>query len=202
MERLAVFLLLAGRAARRLRTERAAFARRHGCDLALHYPLHVTVRGRFWGPRREVEEAIDSMADLWPVHGLKIDLLAPERAGDNLVWRRVAPESPGWRCLVRLHHVVSAVLQDAVSRDEVPDEFQYAGYRPHVTVGWMGADPPGEMELGGEAISLEAAGLALARYPGAWPCTSFVEIERTFPNRPALRAAPRRASQPERRLHE
>lgn len=179
LERLAVYGIVRGRARRELRCEQQLLSQRSQNDLALRFPVHVTLRGPFWGLRQEVTSALLRMESLPFSLPIPIVLDSPSLTDNALAWRPVAHSLEGWRLLSQLHRALTSLVRPCVVRDDVPPDHQHEGFLPHVTLGW-GVTPVLWRSLGEchwSPLETQIRGLALARYPSTWPASGRVAVQ-------------------------
>lgn len=179
LERLAIYGIIRGRARRELRREQQLISPLSQNDMALRFPVHVTLRGPFWGPLQEVTSALFRMKSL-PFDGpIPIVLDSPALTENALAWRPVDRSLEGWHILSELHRTLTFFVRPYVARDDVPPDHQQAGFLPHVTLGW-GVTPALWKSLGEcrwSPLEAQIRGLALARYPDTWPASGRVAVQ-------------------------
>ena len=150
---------------------------RTGNDLALRFPTHVTLRGRFLGTPKDVKHAF-----LRTRYRLSVPpqfvLIGPIFKHPELLWLTVDPAGPGHRMLAKLHQAFSAGLLPAIKHDETPKKYVGNGYVPHVTLGW-GATLGLANERKPEQVvrlSCSISEIGLAEYPDDWPASGKVHV--------------------------
>lgn len=174
--RYAVFGILDASAALLVRPLQVRVAAKTGNDLALRFPIHVTLRGRFWAPPEAVTEAFQRAGgDGWTA--CELMLSGPVFRAPDLLWLSVEMVGTGYSELVQLHEHLERALEPVVSRDETLSVHRGAGYRPHVTLAWGATeDAIHHWELPAiRSAQAELKGVTLAEYPESWPAAGTVE---------------------------
>ncbi len=171
--RYAVFGILDASTALLVRPLQERIAVRTGNDLALRFPIHVTLRGRFWAPPEAVTEAFQrARGDRWTA--CELMLSGPVFRAPDLLWLSVEMVGTGYSELVRLHEHLERALEPVVSRDETLSVHRGAGYRPHVTLAW-GATEAEESLIAAYTLRAILSGVILAEYPERWPASGTVQ---------------------------
>lgn len=152
-----------------------------GNQLALKFPVHITLRGPFWTGAEIPALSICLQRIYRLYHPIPIILDGPVFVDPDLCWLEVVQTSAGFANLLDLHRHLDEELRRHVVTDDVPTNHKGKDYRPHVTVGW-GADAairhsrPPFWHCGITGV-LEK--VVLAVYPGHWPAEGEVEIVET-----------------------
>jgi 2'-5' RNA ligase len=173
--RYAVFGLLDDDATQAVRSTQQRLFGITGNDLALRFPVHVTLRGRFQADPEAVNRAWEQLC--LRLHGpSRFRLSRPVFRPPDLLWLEVKPESPGHANLVRWHSELTRELEAVVTEDETQPAHTGEGYRPHVTLGW---GVTGEvLALSGEIVPSASTAfvtaVVLAEYPSTWPASGVV----------------------------
>lgn len=117
-----------------------AHVRNFQSGIALNFPVHLTLRGRFTPPpnvhvRSIIEVIRDEVCRVLP---LRCRLLGPLRIQRNLVWYECGRDCEGYAQLIALHTSLEYRLRQStmIELDEVPTLHMHEGYRPHVTLAW------------------------------------------------------------------
>jgi hypothetical protein len=174
--RYAVFGILDASTALLVRPLQVRVATKTGNDLALRFPIHVTLRGRFWGLPDAVTETFQ-MASIEGWTACELTLSGPVFRAPDLLWLSVEMVGAGYSELVRLHENLERALKPVVSRDETLSAHSGVGYRPHVTLAWGATEEAiHHWELPAmHSVRAELAGVTLAEYPETWPASGTVE---------------------------
>lgn len=174
--RYAVFGLLDDSAALLVRPLQERVAATTDNDLALRFPVHITLRGRFWGTPETVTEAF-RRAGCPTVTACELMLHGPVFRPPDLLWLSVEPLGVGHSELVRLHKHLERALKPVMSLDETLPTHAGAGYRPHVTLAWGATDDAvRRWDLPAvHSIRAQLADVVLAEYPDTWPTSGTVQ---------------------------
>ncbi len=150
-----------------------------GNDLALRFPVHITLRGPFWA-----ESKIDVLIE--PLYAIvescsrfQIVLDPPCFVNPDLLWLPVNPESCGASKLMDMHLLLEHELKENIVKDDTSPGHFGMDYRPHVTIGWGVTSSicrEGSLFSACEGVSGTLEKVALGRYPAEWPKKGMVEI--------------------------
>jgi hypothetical protein len=151
-----------------------------GNDLALRFPVHVTLRGRFWAERESVGNVLREL-DLGDKPVGELSLHGPVFREPDLLWLSVKPECLATAGLSRLHDILTTAVNPVVIQEETSPAHVGSGYRPHVTLAW-GADDATLRSLKPDhshstlAITATLEKVILAEYPATWPIAGAVAV--------------------------
>jgi hypothetical protein len=175
--RYAVFGVLDDSTALLVRPLQEQITARTGNDLARRFPVHVTLRGRFWGLPAAVSEAFQQAGrEGWTKCDLKLS--GPAFQPPNLLWLSVELDGTGYSELLRLHKQLEVALKPVLRLDETLPAHAGTGYQPHVTLAWGATEEAVHLWGLPEIHSAHAklAGVVLAEYPDAWPTSGTVRL--------------------------
>ena len=182
LRRFAAFGLLDPLTAATIRPLQERLAAATGNDRALRFPVHVTLRGRFWGDPVQVRDAFEEAA-LPGAARIALRLNGPVFRHPDLLWL-AAQAVPGPCGLTWLHEVLAAALAQAVVRDETASGHAGAGYRPHITLGWGATEETlqsGAEEILPVDIHADVVAVVLGIYPDSWPDSGRVYVAEAWP---------------------
>lgn len=193
LARYAVFALIDSTTAAEIRREQEALAPFTKDRTALRFPVHVTLRGRFWGEPDMVSQAFDAIVGRLVHTATTTFTLVGAAHVDRWAWREPQRSSVAARWFHDGHAIAEACSASACVRDEVEPSHRGAGFRPHVTLGWEVTAMVWETysrESGSQNASRDREGawvsaIALGRYPDGWPTGSApVSLVRVVPLAP------------------
>ena len=189
MQRILVMGILDERLTAVVRDYRRRLSSLTGNQLALRFPVHVTLRGPFW-----TETDAGALGDF--VHGICKDSRMVSIVLDGLAfvdpglcWLPVKLQTEGAAALYAMHRRLDRELAPHVVRDDVPPDHKGRNYRPHVTLGWgVDASVCGNQPLFSDCDGLTGTlhGVAVGSYPDDWPDRGDVEIISSMRLGPAL----------------
>lgn len=142
-----------------------------GNQTVLHFPVHITIRGRFWAEPHVAVSAFHSFVETRQLALDSLSLSGPVFHPPDLAWLEIQRESAAFRKLAEVHHHAEAALLSIILKDEVNPQHSGNGYLPHVTLGWgcrkeVLEDTPGlNAEL---KMSASLRCFALVGYPEGW----------------------------------
>lgn len=119
---------------------------RHG--IALNFPIHITLRGRFIpSPNCNEEMLLDVLRRAAScVVPIECHLTGPVSPSSNMFWYEVAENTDGRTRLAALHTQLNTQLYEHgyIQKDETPEAHQINLYRPHLTMSWVAdtEEPP------------------------------------------------------------
>ncbi len=179
MNRLLILATLTDAPTRIMRQYQARLSRMTGNQLALKYPVHITLRGPFL-TGVEVKDLRSCLQRVCGnVRPFQVVLDGPVFVDPDLCWFEVNPASEGYRRLLQLHNHLEDEFRTHVARDEVPESFKKNNYRAHVTIGW-GVDfatrKSWAADRKSETIMTTLEKAAIAAYPPEWPSEGVVKI--------------------------
>jgi hypothetical protein len=169
--RYAVFGLLDAPTAAVVRPIQRRLATVTGSDLALRFPVHVTLRGRFWAEPASVAGALRGF-DPGREWAAELPFGVPVFRDPDMLWLPVDSGGPGFECLLRLHTLLTAALREVVVREETLPAHTGSGYSPHVTLAWGATrETPSALDPEHRTIVIKAtlASVVVAEYPASWP---------------------------------
>lgn len=177
--RFAIFGVLDERAGLLVRGLRERLSEATGNRLALSFPVHVTIRGRFLAHEVDARFVFGQLVQVWAAGppGM-LSLSGPAFCPPDLAWLQVEQSSLGYESLARLHREADAACLRCLVRDEVSAEHAGDGFSPHVTLGW-GVTASQVTELLHSSrlpINSWVERFALARYPSDWSQSRPVEL--------------------------
>ena len=155
-----------------------------GSNTALLFPVHITLRGRFWGPSPLVVNLFREFGEKLQSKPISMSLRGPTFKTPDLMWLEVAGAMDDMAELRRLHRDFDDLLRVAVIRDEVDPLHSGNTYKPHITLGWAASETHTMLltgSIGQITLRANVSSLALARYPGTWPITEKVELVEHVP---------------------
>jgi 2'-5' RNA ligase len=150
-----------------------------GNDLALRFPVHITLRGPFWADTN-IDALVKPLSTVRESrYRFRIVLDRPTFVNPDLLWLPVHPESGGASRLLEMHLFFEHELKGHIIKDDTSPGHFGINYRPHVTVGW-GVTPSICREVSRFSCRDDLVGtlerVALASYPAEWPSEGMVEI--------------------------
>jgi len=179
LTRYAVFGLFDDRTTCLVRALQHQLADWTGNRTVFYFPVHFTIRGRFWADPRDAVDAFRRFgeSDAYNLGG--IELMDPVFRGPDLAWLQVNPATQGFREFCRMHRAADAALRPIIVRDEVSPNHAGEAYCPHVTLGWG--------SFGGDVLALlrsrppitmvaRLVSVALGKYPRGWPVNEDLTI--------------------------
>lgn len=176
VERFAVFALVDAASAREIRREQTRLAEWVGDSTVLRFPVHVTLRGRFWAERGAACRAFNTLVGdvrQLGLHRISVELSAARIVDGRWVWREVPREAIASKVLSAAHEQAEAATAAIMTRDEVLAGHRGDGLRPHVTLGWNVTPERWQAYEARQADSSPAVvrlvALGLGSYPAAWP---------------------------------
>jgi hypothetical protein len=150
-----------------------------GNQLALKFPVHITLRGPFWTDA-EIHTLGNILNRVCRFHRrIQVLLNGPVFVAPDLCWLEVDPASAGFSNLSGLHRHFEAEMNRQVILDDVPANHKGDNYRPHITVGWgMNSDTHLNRLPFRESANLIGTleRIAIAGYSEGWPATGNVEV--------------------------
>ena len=172
--RYAVFGLLDASASEIVRPLQQWLTSVTGNDLSMRFPVHVTLRGRFWAEPDSVTNVLRGLDLERPA---VVHFRVPVFRDPDMLWLSVDSSKPGFDCLFRLHVLLTEMLGKVVVREETLPAHTGPGYSPHVTLTW-GATRETHRVLSPEyqRLTIEAtlAKVVLVEYPSTWPASGVV----------------------------
>lgn len=163
MKRYLILGLPDDRLAGNIRERQRALSSLSGDDLALRFPVHITLRGPFRGQDSPVRQFCGGLPDLCRGFSpVPVELAGPVFVPPDLCWFEVRRDSSRFAALLRLHTLLEEETRRCVVVDDVPCRFKAEGFRPHATLGWK-------------------TSVAVAVYPDGWPSEGSVEVVRAVP---------------------
>lgn len=181
--RFAVFALIESKDAQLIRFEQRSLTQLTGNSIALGFPVHITLKGRFLASsnviRKIFEETCFKHLCLQPTLDTTIYLSNPKHLKSQLSWLEVLPENKGFYTLHLLHQIFEHQVNQLVLKDEVPDNHKYLNFRPHVTLGWGVTCENWQTYSTSEKFSLskaEISHIGLVQYHKDWPAEEPVNL--------------------------
>lgn len=172
LARYAVFGLLDKPTASSVRALQQQLARRSGNGVALHFPVHITVRGRFLSEPQHAVSAFHRLMGQEALSQASMVLSGPVFRLPDLVWLEICSGASSCAELATLHAKADAIFRQEMRHDEVMPEHAGENYCPHVTLGWGCSEADLATTPGLESkVKLVATltSLALVAYPAMWP---------------------------------
>jgi hypothetical protein len=173
--RYAIYALVDHQSAQEIRGHQQELAQDTGNCLALAFPVHITLRGRFAAAPEFVSIFEDTTAALLET-SFAFGWRGPIHVLPDMAWLDVPRSGKGIEYLRKLHNFFEELTADFLAWDETPQSFKAEGFRPHITLGWGitgGFQVNRENTLEGQAST---RALALAHYPDSWPLNGNVDI--------------------------
>lgn len=187
IKRLAIFALISNSDSHLVRLEQNYLTSLTRNSMALGFPVHITVKGRFLANQNVVERVIiDARLIIASnfVAPICVQLSDPKYIPPQLSWLEVLPSSDGFSQLTLLHQLFEQTIKEFVVEDEVPEAHKNSGFCPHITLGW-GVTPRTWREFSiSRKHTLQRAQishLALVCYPHNWPMNESVDLALTVP---------------------
>lgn len=188
LHRYAVYALLDDPSCQKVRQLQDQFSRWTHDTQVFRMPVHITVRGPFWGEPTQVKELyrrllrhIESLTGLLKLKELRPKLVYQE---PGMAWLRIETRSAASELLSDLHRTATSSLSRVVYWDEVPPEFQGSGFIPHITLARLLHRSVGfDLRAGAFQASLTSmnlAGLSLVEYPSSWPDDGHVRVDTLY----------------------
>lgn len=182
MNRLLILVTLPEASTKILRQYQAQLSRMTGNQLALKYPVHITLRGPFLTGVgvQDLRSCLQRVCG--NVRPFQVVLNGPVFVDPDLCWFEVNPASEGYRRLQRMHNHLEDELRTHVARDDIPESFKKDNYRAHVTIGWgvdLATRESWAADRKSETIVTALEIAAIAAYPPEWPSEGVVEIVET-----------------------
>ncbi|MDJ0705537.1 MAG: hypothetical protein QNJ46_19855 [Leptolyngbyaceae cyanobacterium MO_188.B28] len=182
IKRLAIFALISSSDTHLVRLEQHYLTSLTGNSMALGFPVHITVKGRFLANQNAVEKVISdaglSIGSNIPTP-ICVQLSEPKYIAPQLSWLEVLPSSEGFSQLTFLHQLFEQRIKEFVVEDEVPEAHKNSGFCPHITLGW-GVTPQTWQEYSTNRKHIleqtQISHIALACYPYNWPINESVDL--------------------------
>lgn len=163
---LAVFALVDEAASSFVRLQQGALMSLTNDSTALRFPVHFTVRGRFWADPNAAWSCLSRLPEYAEIAAEQILFVGPKCVGE-LVWL----EAECTHRLGRLERAVDNRLRHIIVQDEVSAAHKSNGYRPHITLGWN-APAPIQAEFNRNrlptGIAVRVTKIVLVEYPVDW----------------------------------
>ena len=134
--RLAIFAVVGDEDKDLIRKEQHYLSKLTGNTLALSFPVHITLRGRFWANKNAVIAKLKSICFNDLCLQLNVLLSYPQYINNDLCWIEVFPGNPGFKTLLDLHRILEVQTKELIELDEVVELHKFSNYRPHITLGW------------------------------------------------------------------
>lgn len=170
--RFAIFALIANSDEETVRVEQHYLTNLTGNTMALNFPVHITLKGRFIAPEDIVINFLKEI-DLTSLNlYTNISLSKPRYIKSQLSWLEVLPNTLGFDTLVHLHSFFEKEINSFVVLDEVPEYHKNLYFRPHITLGWgVTLEDWYKYSFNRRFRSSQAqiTHVALARYHQKWP---------------------------------
>ncbi|MEN6437496.1 MAG: 2'-5' RNA ligase family protein [Syntrophobacter sp.] len=186
MKRYLILGLPDDRLAAGIRERQRALSSLSGDDLALRFPVHITLRGPFWGHDSPMRQFCGDLPGLCRGFSpVPVDLAGPVFVPPDLCWFEVQRDASRFAELLRLHALLEDETHRCVVVDDVSTRFKAEGFRPHATLGWKSpASLAGvEQACGPQGTRLHGRleSVAVAVYPHGWPSEGSVAVIQTVP---------------------
>jgi len=134
--RFAIFALITNSDEETIRIKQHCLTSLTGNTMALNFPVHITLKGRFIAPEDLVINFLKGI-NLTSLHlRTNIGLSKPRYIKSQLSWLEVLPNTLGFDTLVLLHSFFEKEINRFVVIDEVPEYHKNFHFRPHITLGW------------------------------------------------------------------
>lgn len=187
VKRLAIFALISSSDTQLVRLEQHHLRSLTGNGIALGFPVHITVKGRFLANQNAVEKIINdvclSIDSNVPVP-ICVQLSEPKYIAPQLSWLEILPSYEGFSQLTFLHQLFEQRIKELVVEDEVPEAHKHSGFCPHITLGW-GITPQMWQEYSTSRKHIlgrtQISHIALACYPYNWPINESVDLTLIIP---------------------
>ena len=179
LSRYAVFGLFDEATARRVRSLQHRLTERTGNRTVLFFPVHVTIRGRFWARPCLAEEGFRRFRKSNSYDPGLIELTGPAFHAPDLVWLEIGAATHGFQELGRMHRDANETFRSVLEKDEVLPRYAGDGFFPHVTLGWGCAKENADELLVPSSLATIAGrltSLALVRYPTVWPVNEDLDM--------------------------
>lgn len=183
IKRFAIFAIITNSDEEKIRSEQRHFTNLTGNTMALGFPVHITLKGRFLASKDIVVNLLNKTDLASLCSQTEIELSKPKYIYPQLSWLEVLSDTPGFNNLLFLHSFFEREINRFVVSDEVPENHKNAHFRPHITLGW-GITPRvwqkySSIENFG-SVQIGFSHIALACYHQQWPLeetvTSIMEI--------------------------
>lgn len=170
--RFAIFALITNIDEETIRVEQRCLTSLTANTMALSFPVHITLKGRFIASEDIVINFLKEI-DLTSLHlQTNIGLSKPRYIESQLSWLEVLPNTLGFDTLVLLHNFFEKEINSFVVLDEVPEYHKNLHFRPHITLGW-GVTLEVWYKYSFNRIfrssQAQISHVALARYHQKWP---------------------------------
>lgn len=180
MKRLAIFAIIRNNEKNIIRSEQKILSNITGNTLALNFPVHITLKGRFWAEIESVISSLESISfDSFDFQSNFI-IEQPKYIENQLSWLEVKPSNQGFETLFCLHETLETKLTSLVTLDEVPEAHKNYNFRPHITLGW-GISSLQWLEYQTHCQfkldQVHISHIALACYSENWPYQEVIDIE-------------------------
>lgn len=148
---------------------------RTGNRSVLHFPVHVTIRGRILASADDAIRAFRRLSELALCNLPLIELTGPQFHDPDLTWLLIPDVTPGFRELGIMHRITDSALRPFIVRDEVSPAHAGSAFCPHVTLGW-GSSKEEVALLRPISMMARMASLALVKYPPLLPINEDLAI--------------------------
>ncbi len=184
IERYAIFALIDSKSASSIRREQYRLTTTTGNEIALHFPVHVTLKGRYFA---EESVVLNTFKEINLTHiklPFDICLSEPSYIQPELAWLEILPQHQGYGTLRWLHQFFENSMSQVVIEDEVPERFKKSGFRPHVTLSW-GVTPEAWKIYYSDRYKhtlkfSKVDSIALVRYSNSWPQEGKIDVVKKY----------------------
>ena len=179
LSRFAVFAVMISENEELIRAEQRYLTHLTGNRLALAFPVHITLKGRFLADKNTVittfkntvTKILEKTKIEFPPLPKTIHISNAKYVNSQLSWLEVLPNTQGFYTLLYLHSTFEKEMNGLVVIDEVPEEHKNSNFCPHITLGWGVTLEVWEKYLADRKLNLNQSQIkyiALASYPQNW----------------------------------
>lgn len=134
LERFAIFAIVDLHSANRIKSFQMQLAKLTSNYVALNFPVHITLKGRFWAYENFVIESFKRIK-LTPLTE-KVEVSKPTHIRPSLLWLEVLKSCNSYKLLSDYHYLLDTYFKSIVQIEEMPVEHKFLNFRPHITLGW------------------------------------------------------------------
>lgn len=170
--RFAIFALITNGDEKIIRNEQNYLTKLTGNTLALGFPVHITLKGRFLASKKIIIDFMKKANLSSLCLETRVGLSKPQYIGSGLSWLEILPDTLGFSSLLSLHSFLEIEVSRILMIDEVPETHKNIYFRPHVTLGWS-VTPEVWHEYAATtkfgSTQIQISHIALACYHQRWP---------------------------------
>lgn len=184
INRIAIFAIISHETSNIIRKEQSYITQLTGNSLALNFPIHFTLKGRF---RADIDLVISSLKAINLNDfdfRLATSISCPKYINNNLVWLESELHTEGFKSLFTLHQTLERTMANLVLFDEVIDNHKTSSFRPHITLGW-GVNPSSWLKYKANRNfaldQVQISHIAIVQYSDNWPQEEVVNTKFSMP---------------------